>query len=408
MKCRHCIKPLNLSFLDLGSAPPSNAYLTQESLNTSETYYPLRLLVCEYCWLVQTDDYAGRESLFNDNYAYFSSCSTSWLTHAQSYVNSMINRFCLNAQSRVVEVASNDGYLLQFVQAAGIPNYGIEPTSSIAQVARDKGLEIIDHFFGVDLADELVKEGKQADLMVANNVLAHVPDINDFVAGFSRLLKPQGVATFEFPHLLNMVYENQFDTAYHEHYSYLSLTSVNKIFYKNGLTIFDVEQISTHGGSLRVYAQRTDIGNQPVSEKVGEKLKEEANAGTESSKFYEGFQIKAENIKDNLLAFLLEAKRDGKKVGAYSAAAKGNTVLNYAGVKPDLLPFVCDAAQSKQGKYLPGSHIPIFPPEYLEKQKPDFVLILAWNLRHELMHQLDYIRAWGGKFVFAVPKLEII
>lgn len=408
MKCRHCYNSLNLSFLDLGFAPPSNAYLTQENLNTPETYYPLRILVCEFCWLVQTDDYAGRELLFNNNYAYFSSCSTSWLSHAKDYVSNMISRFGLNTQSRVVEVAANDGYLLQFVQAAGIPNYGIEPTSSTAQAARDKGIEIIDKFFGVDLADELAKAGKQADLIAANNVLAHVPDINDFVAGFVRLLKPKGVATFEFPHLLNMVRENQFDTAYHEHYSYLSLTTIEKIFSKKGLSIFDVEKISTHGGSLRVYAQRADMGVQPVSAAVRELLIEESTAGIETSKFYEGFQTKANNVKDNLLTFLLEAKQRGKKVSAYSAAAKGNTVLNYAGIKPDLLPFVCDAAKSKQGKYMPGCHIPIFPQEYLEKQKPDFVLILAWNLRHELMHQLDYIKTWGGKFVFAVPKLEIV
>ena len=408
MKCRHCNTPLTLPFLDLGSAPPSNSYLTEEKLNAPEVHFPLRLLVCENCWLVQTDDYTGRELLFDEDYAYFSSCSTSWLTHAKCYVKTMIERFVLNHKSQVVEIAANDGYLLQFFQQAGIPHYGIEPTASTAQAARNKGIEIVESFFGIDLANDLAQSGKQADLIAANNVLAHVPDINGFVMGFSKLLKSNGVATFEFPHLLNMIRENQFDTAYHEHYSYLSLTAVEQIFHKNGLSIFDVEQIPTHGGSLRIYAQLTATGNHPVSPAVEELLKKELSVGIKDHDFYTGFQDKAEKVKNELLTFLIEAKRNNKTVGAYGAAAKGNTLLNYAGIKQDLLPFVCDAAGSKQGKYMPGSHIPIFSPSYLEAQKPDFILILPWNLRHELIKQLDYVKSWNGKFVLAVPGLEII
>jgi SAM-dependent methyltransferase len=408
VKCRHCGSQLDLSFLELGSAPPSNAYLALEKLNTPETWYPLRLLVCQSCWLVQTEDYAGREALFSDDYAYFSSYSTSWLAHAKRYVENMTTRFDLDTYSRVVEVAANDGYLLQYLHAVGIPNYGIEPTASTAAAARDKGIEIIEHFFGIELAKELAVTGKQADLIAANNVLAHVPDINDFVAGFARLLKPQGVATFEFPHLLNMVRENQFDTAYHEHYSYLSLTAVEQIFDSNGLNIFDVEQLPTHGGSLRVYAQRTDTGKQEAGKAVTKLLSEETAAGIKSAEFYQSFQSRAEQVKDDLLAFLIDAKRNGLKVGAYGAAAKGNTLLNFAGVRSDLLPYVVDLNPAKEGQYMPGSRIPIVTEQHLKEDQPDYILILPWNLRKEIMAQLNYIKDWGGRFVLAVPKLEII
>lgn len=407
MKCRHCGAELRLPFLDLGSAPPSNAYLTEAALHGPETWYPLRLLVCESCWLVQTEDHAGREQLFDADYAYFSSYSSSWLAHAKAYVQAMRERFQLGAQSNVVEVAANDGYLLQYVKQAGIPCYGIEPTTSTAVAARKLGIEIVERFFGVALARELVAAGRSADLTAANNVLAHVPDINDFVGGFAVLLKAQGVATFEFPHLLRMVQECQFDTAYHEHYSYLSLTAVQRIFAANGLKVFDVEELTTHGGSLRVYAQRADSGQHAPAPAVEALLARERAAGISSPGFYAGFQREAERIKRELLEFLLQAKQAGRKVGAYGAAAKGNTLMNFAGVRPDLLPYVVDLNPAKQGKYMPGSRIPIVSEAHLRQDRPDEVLILPWNLRTEITAQLGYIREWGGRFVTAVPSLRV-
>lgn len=407
MKCRHCGEELHLPFLDLGSAPPSNAYLTEAGLRTPEIWFPLRLLACQACWLVQTEDYAGREALFTDDYAYFSSFSTSWLAHAERYVREMIGRFGLNAASQVVEIAANDGYLLQYAQTAGMPCYGVEPTASTAAAARAKGIEIVQSFFGIGLAEELAGKGRQADLIVANNVLAHVPDINDFVAGFTRLLKPKGVATFEFPHLLRMVRENQFDTAYHEHYSYLSLTTVERIFAASGLAVFDVEELPTHGGSLRVFAQRRDSGEHVVSSALEALRKAEEDAGVKDAVFYSGFQAKAEHLKNDFVAFLVEARRQGLKLGAYGAAAKGNTLLNFAGVRPDLLPYVVDKNPAKQGKFMPGSRIPIVDEGYLLANKPDLLVILPWNLRGEVMAQLAYARAWGARFVTAVPALTI-
>ena len=407
MKCRHCAADLSLPFLDLGSAPPSNAYLTPAALNSPETWYPLRVMVCTQCWLVQTEDHAGREDLFGDNYAYFSSFSSSWLAHAQQYVQTMVARLGLHRENCVVEIAANDGYLLQYVQNAGIPCYGVEPTASTAAAARAKNIPIVEQFFGVTLACELRAQGKQADLMVANNVLAHVPDINDFVAGFAALLKSGGVATFEFPHLLAMVQGCQFDTAYHEHYSYLSLTAVQRIFAANGLAVFDVENLTTHGGSLRVFAQRADTGSRDVEAVVAEVLSQEHTAGMKQASFYQGFQAQAVRIKLALLDFLLQARRDGLTVAAYGAAAKGNTLLNFAGVRPDLLAYVVDKNPAKQGQFMPGSRIPIVEESHLKDQRPDRVLILPWNLRTEVMAQLDYIGEWGGRFVTAVPHLEV-
>ena len=407
MKCRHCGTLLHLHFLDLGSAPPSNAYLSAQALQGPEVWYPLRLLVCTQCWLVQTEDHAGREQLFDADYAYFSSYSSSWLAHARQYVGSMRERFALDARSCVVEVAANDGYLLQYVREAGVPCYGIEPTASTAAAARGLGIEIVESFFGVALARELASAGRQADLMAANNVLAHVPDINDFVAGFATLLKPQGVATFEFPHLLRMVQECQFDTAYHEHYSYLSLTSVQRIFAANGLQVFDVQEWPTHGGSLRVLAQRTDTGRQIVDPAVAALLAREQAAGVTTPAFYAGFQAEALRIKHELLGFLLQARREGRRVAAYGAAAKGNTLLNFAGVRPDLLPYVVDLNPAKQGKFLPGSRIPVVPESVLRDDRPAQVILLPWNLRAELAEQLQYVRQWGGQLVVAVPRLQI-
>ena len=407
MKCRHCGSELTLPFIDLGTAPPSNAYLTEADLSAPEKWYPLRVLVCTECWLVQTEDYAHRAELFSDDYAYFSSFSTTWLQHAEQYVLSAAQRFSLGKDSLVVEVASNDGYLLQYVKNCGIPCLGIEPTTSTAKAARDRGFDVVEEFFGIELARRLAAEGKQADLMVANNVLAHVPDINDFVAGFAMLLKPEGVATFEFPHLLKLIQENQFDTIYHEHFSYLSFTAVNHIFTANGLGVFDVEEHPTHGGSLRVYAQRGESGQQAHSARVDELLQREAQAGMLGAGYYTCFQANADRVKNDFLAFLLEARRQGKRVAAYGAAAKGNTLMNYAGIRPDLISFVVDRNPAKQGKYTPGSRIPILDEQRLQQQKPDYVIILPWNLQEEVTRQLAYIRAWGGQFVSAVPQLRI-
>ena len=408
MRCRHCAAELSRTFLDLGSAPPSNAYLTPAALRAPEVWYPLRLLVCEACWLVQTEDHAGREALFTDDYAYFSSFSTSWLAHAKAYVDTMRERFGLNASSLVSEIASNDGYLLQYVQQAGIPCYGVEPTASTARAALDRGLDVVERFFGVELARELVSQGRQVDLVAGNNVLAHVPGINDFLAGIALLLKAQGVATFEFPHLLRMLRENQFDTAYHEHYSYLSLTAVKHVVEANGLAVFDVEEHPTHGGSLRVFAQRSGIGERAVTDSVAALLEREQQAGMTTAEGYADFQARTDRVKDDFLAFLIEARRAGKVVAAYGAAAKGNTLMNYAGVRPDLLAFVVDRNPAKQHKFMPGSRIPIVDEKHLRAARPDYVVLLPWNLKNELTQQLEYVRAWGARFVTAVPRLEIL
>jgi len=408
MNCRHCHSPLQLSLVDLGSAPPSNSYLTTEKLRAPEKWYPLRVLVCEKCWLVQTEDFADAHELFDADYAYFSGFSSTWLVHARNYVTAMIERFSLGPTSHVVEIAANDGYLLQYVKELGIPCTGVEPTASTAAAARAKGIDIVEEFFGVLLAEKMRKHGKQADLMVANNVLAHVPDINDFVAGFTSLLKPHGVATFEFPHLVKLMAENQFDTIYHEHFSYLSLTAVDRIFAENGLGIFDVEELQTHGGSLRVFAQRLDTGIRVVAKRVSELLARETAAGLRSSAGYAGFQSRAEKVKDEFISFLLAAKRAGKKVAAYGAAAKGNTLMNFAGIRPDLISSVADRNPSKQGKWMPGSRIPIVDEHYLASLQPDYVVILPWNLKLEIISQLDHLKATGTKFVTAVPSLEVL
>jgi len=408
MKCRHCGIELTHTFIDLGSSPPSNAYLTQQTMKEPEKWFPLKVMVCSHCWLVQTEDFVGAGEMFSEEYAYFSSFSSSWLSHAKNYVEKMTKRFNLNDESLVVEIAANDGYLLQYVKEKGIPCYGVEPTHSTAQAAWKKGIEILEAFFGEAKAEELAGQGRQADLIAANNVLAHVPEINDFVKGFSTLLNSNGVATFEFPHLLNLVELNQFDTIYHEHYSYLSLTAVREIFRKNGLTLFDVEEMPTHGGSLRLYAQRSDTGQYPIGASVAALQKKEDQSGMRTLAFYQGFQKKAERIKVDLLSFLLEAKQKGEKVVAYGAAAKGNTMMNYVGIRPDLIRYVVDKNPAKQGKYMPGSRIPILDETHLLADNPDYVLILPWNLKKEVMDQLVYIHNKGGRFVTAVPALEIL
>ncbi|XLX38855.1 methyltransferase domain-containing protein [Ectopseudomonas mendocina] len=407
MNCRGCGAHLHLPLIDLGTAPPSNAYVSVEQLNQAEQWVPLRVLVCDSCWLVQTEDYRAADSLFDADYAYFSSYSSSWLAHAERYVAQMVERFGLNAQSRVVEIAANDGYLLQYVAGHGIPCLGIEPTASTARAAREKGLEIRELFFGEAVGRELAGEGWSADLMAANNVLAHVPDINDFLKGFAVLLKPAGVATFEFPHLLRLMAEHQFDTLYHEHYSYLSLTAVQVLCVRNGLAVFDVEELPTHGGSLRVFVQRA-AGERQVSAAVGELLAREEASGVKTAAYYASLASAAERIKHELLRFLLKAKADGKKVVGYGAAAKGNTLLNYAGVRGDLLAWVADANPHKQGKFLPGSRIPIVEPARIAEEKPDYVLVLPWNLLDEVMVQQAQVCKWGGCFVVVVPTLRVL
>jgi SAM-dependent methyltransferase len=398
--CRHCGSPLSQEVIDLGHQPPSNAYLTAEQLLGPEITYPLKVYVCSSCWLVQLPAHAAAEELFTADYAYFSSTSTSWCAHAERFVTAASERLGLGTESMVVELASNDGYLLQYVQQRGIPCLGIEPTRATAEAARAKGIETIERFFGVALAEEL----EPADLVVANNVLAHVPDINDFVAGIARLLKPAGRASIEFPHLLRLLAGNQFDTIYHEHYSYLSLRVVQRIAATAGLSVVDVEELPTHGGSLRVWLAHQ--GAAEPSAAVAAVLAAEAaaagGAGLESSQAYADFQQRAEAAKHGLLEFLLSAKRQGKQVLGYGAAAKGNTLLNYAGVKPDLLAAVADRAPSKQGKWLPGNHIPVISPEQLAARKPDALLVLPWNLIGELRQQLP-----GQELVTAIPKLQV-
>jgi hypothetical protein len=407
MNCRHCRAPLEHVFLDLGFAPPSNAYLSVADLNKPELYFPLKLFVCEQCWLVQTEDYAVADQLFNRDYAYFSSVSQSWLDHAARYVGMITDRLGLNENSQVIEIASNDGYLLRNFVAAKIPCLGIEPTDSTAAAAEKLGIPVMREFFGKKLAECLVAEGRHADLIIGNNVYAHVPDINDFTAGIKAALKPDGTITLEFPHLMRLIEHTQFDTVYHEHFSYLSLQTVCRIFKQAGLRIYDVEELPTHGGSLRIYGCHAEKSISATSA-VDAVLAAEARKGLRDLDTYHAFQFKADRVKDDFLGFLIEKKRLGKKVAAYGAAAKGNTLLNYAGIKPDLLPYVCDAAVSKQAKFMPGSHIPILSPDVLIDQHPDYLVILPWNIVSEVTNQNAKLAEQGTKFVTAIPKLAII
>jgi SAM-dependent methyltransferase len=407
MNCRHCGEALSHIFLDLGTAPPSNAYLSADDLKKPELYYPLRVLLCNSCWLVQTEDFARPDQLFASDYAYFSSTSPGFLRHAASYSRKMTDLLHLNKNSFVLEIASNDGYLLKNFVASGIPCLGIEPTASTATAAEKQGIPVIRRFFDAALAQSLASEGKMADLIAANNVYAHVPDINDFTRGLKKLLKPSGCITLEFPHLMQLIRCGQFDTVYHEHFSYLSLHAVNRIFRSCGLRIRDVEALPVHGGSLRVYGCHED-DPVPDSEAVASMLALEEKEGLLDLSIYTGFQQRADHIKNELLSFLTEQRKKGKKLAAYGAAAKGNTLLNYAGVRPDLLPFVCDAAPSKQGKFLPGSRIPILAPAALRAEPPDYLLILPWNIAGEIMEENRWLAERGTRFVKAVPELEVI
>jgi SAM-dependent methyltransferase len=407
MKCRHCLELLEHTFLDLNFAPPSNAYLNADDLNRPEKYYPLKVKVCHHCWLVQTEDYAAANELFNSEYAYFSSTSISWLHHAAKYSQTVIEQLRLNKKSFVIEIASNDGYLLKNFVDAKIPCLGIEPTASTADAAINLGIPVLQDFFGQALGENLAKEGKKANLIIANNVYAHVPDINDFTLGLKAVLKPGGTITLEFPHLMQLINRSQFDTIYHEHFSYLSLNTVDRIFKLTGLRVWHVEQIDTHGGSLRVYGcHAKDL--RTTTPEVAALIAKEADQGLQKLSTYIDFQDRANQIKNDLISFLIKQKLVGKKVAAYGAAAKGNTLLNYAGIKPDLIDFVCDASLAKQGKYMPGSHIPILPPKAILNSRPDFVIILPWNIADEVMNQNSFVKDWGGKFLIAIPELRII
>jgi len=406
MNCRHCDSALSLCFLDLGKAPPSNAYLSAEDLDKPEKKYPLRVLVCTSCWLVQTEDFVGAEELFRPDYAYFSSTSSSWLAHAKRYCEMIVPKLGLSADSLVVEVASNDGYLLKNFVAAEIPCLGIEPTGSTAAAAEKLGIPVKREFFTEELGKRISANGQKADLIIGNNVYAHVPDINDFTLGLKAILKPSGTITLEFPHLLRLIEFNQFDTVYHEHFSYLSLHAVERIFTAVGLKVYDVEELPTHGGSLRVYGCHAE-GARKVTQAVLRLLEKEERGGLLRLETYNGFQARAKRVRDDFLAFLREQKRAGKKVAAYGAAAKGNTLLNFAGVKPDLLPFVCDAAPSKQNKNLPGSHIPIRHPDALAAATPDYVVILPWNIADEVIAPHGALTAKGTRFVTFIPEMRI-
>ena len=406
MKCRFCKTDLIDLFLDLGSTPPSNAFLTTADLNAPELYFPLRLFTCSNCYLVQVDEVQKHDALFSGDYVYFSSYSRTWLAHAENYVQLAVDRLGLNQHSLVMEVASNDGYLLQYVKARGIPCIGVEPTASTAAAARERGIESVERFFGEDFAQEFVANRCPADLVIGNNVLAHVPDINDFVAGLAAVLAPEGVVSVEFPHLLQLIAQRQFDTVYHEHFSYFSFHTAQRIFAAQGLRIWDVDELPTHGGSLRLWACRNDATHRKTPA-VAALLAKETEAGMWGMDYYRGFQPLADAIKNDFLRFLLDCQRAGKRAIGYGAAAKGNTLLNYAGVKPDLLAYVVDASPHKQGRYLPGSHIPVVSEERIRESRPDFVVILPWNLRQEITEQLGYIRDWDGKFVTAIPNLAV-
>ncbi len=398
MKCRNCQSELEHLFVDLGFAPPSNAYLNSESNLAPELCYPLRVYVCHNCWLVQTEDYTSAEDLFNNDYAYFSSISKSWLDHAGCYCKMITDRLNLTHESMVLEIASNDGYLLRNFVRAGIKCLGIEPTASTAEVAEKQGIPVRREFFSEELGGVLAEEGMRADLICGNNVYAHVPDINCFTKGLERALKNDGTINLEFPHLLRLLEYVQFDTIYHEHFSYLSLTAVDSIFKQNGLRIYDVEELPTHGGSLRIYGCKENSAHleRPA---VAEILQQEEEFGITTLNIYKDFQKKADKVKDGLLLFLLEQKRAGKSVVGYGAAAKGNTLINYAGIGPDLLEYVCDASESKQGKFLPGSHIPIYAPEKLNETQPDWVVIFPWNIAKEVSEFQAHIKEWGGIFI---------
>ena len=408
MRCRHCNNKLSFEFIDLVSSPPSNEFLTKRQLLETEIFYPLKLFVCEKCYLVQIDEYKKSIEIFHDNYLYFSSFSKIWLEHSKRYTEMVKERFGIDENSFVVEIGSNDGYLLQYFHYAGIPCLGIEPSSNTAKIAIAKGINVIEEYFNEFLAKKLEAQNLKADLLIGNNVLAHQPNLNDFVKGLKVCLKPNGVISLELPHLMQLIDNNQFDTIYHEHYSYLSVLTVRTVLEAFGLEMFDVEQIETHGGSLRIYAKHKEDKSKEISNNVEKLIKLERSKKMDTIEYYKHFQKKANKVKYDFLKFLIDQKLAGKKVAAYGAAAKGNTLLNYCGVEKDLVKFVVDISPYKQGRFLPGSHIPIVTEDEIKEYKPDFVVILPWNIKNEIIEQLRYVREWGAKFVIAIPNLEIL
>lgn len=407
LTCRFCSTELKHTFVDLGMSPIANDMLTKEKLNSMEPFFPLHVYVCEKCFLVQLPEHQSPDAIFNSEYTYFSSYSESWLRHAKKYVDMMTDRFSFDENSLVVELASNDGYLLQYFKEKNVPVLGIEPAGNAAQVAIDKGIPSLVKFFGINTATELVNEGKKADLILGNNVLAHVPDINDFVGGIKHLLKPDGVVTVEYPHLMSLMEKNQFDTIYHEHFSYLSLSVVDEIFQHHGLKLFDVQQLASHGGSVRVFACHAENNNLAPTSNLKEMLKEEQENGFRNLTHYLDYREKVNLTKRKLLDFLIQQKENGKTIVGYGAPAKGNTLLNYCGVRTDFLDYTVDLSPHKQNKFLPGTHIPVYAPEKILETKPDFILILPWNLRKEISEQMKQVRDWGCKFVVTMPSLEI-
>lgn len=407
MKCRFCSSDnLNL-FIDLGMSPPSNSFLTIEQLNSPEVYFPLKLWICKDCFLVQIDEYKNAREIFNNDYAYFSSYSTTWLKHSKNYVDMISKRLDLNSESLAIEIASNDGYLLQYFKEKSIPCLGIEPTANTAKVAKEKGINTLTEYFTEGQAKQVAIDYGKADLILGNNVFAHVPDINDFVKGLKELLKTSGTITLEFPHLLTLIENNQYDTIYHEHFWYFSVYALQNVFKKHRLAIYDIEELSTHGGSLRLYLKHAENKFLPVLNTVQNILDKEIKYGIDKFDYYQAFVKRVSNNKLDILEFLIRQKKDGKIIAAYGAAAKGNTFLNYCGIKNDLVDFVVDASPIKQNKLLPGSHIPVVSEEVLKLEKPDYVLIFPWNIKEEILNQIRYIKDWGGKFVVAIPNLEI-
>lgn len=405
-KCRFSGQPLHQTFIDLGMSPLANAYLKAEQLNNVEKFYPLHAYVSEDTLLVQLEQFETPDHIFSD-YAYFSSYSVSWLKHAKAYTEMMVEKFGFNHHNQIIEIASNDGYLLQYFLEKGIRVLGIEPAANIAKIAQEKGIPSINKFFGVETAKELVIQGKLADLLIGNNVLAHVPDLNDFIAGMKIILKPNGILTMEFPHILQLIQQNQFDTIYHEHFSYFSFLSIEKIFAAHNLQLFDVEELSTHGGSLRIYAKHDNADNHSISERVSHLKAKEIAAGLHQIKTYITFTEKVKETKRKLLNFILTAKAEGKSIAGYGAPAKGNTLLNYCGIGKDFIDYTVDCSPYKQGLFLPGTHIPIFEPDRIRETKPDYVLILPWNLKEEIMGQMAFIGEWGGQFVVPIPEVKI-
>jgi hypothetical protein len=407
IECRFCGNTLRHTFVDLGMSPPSNAYRRPEDLQGMEPFYPLHVYVCETCFLVQLPQFQTPEQIFDD-YAYFSSYSDSWLKHAKAYTERMTNLFGFGTKSQIIEIASNDGYLLQYFKEKGIPVLGMEPAKNVARVANEAGIPTLAEFFGTESAARLVREGTRADLLVGNNVLAHVPDLNDFVGGMKIILKEDGVITMEFPHLLRLMEDNEFDTIYHEHFSYFSFTTVEKVFAEHGLVLFDVEELPTHGGSLRIYARHTEDRFKLLNDRVLELRNREINAGFTDLGTYLSFGEKVKQTKRHILEFLLKVKQEGKSIAGYGAPAKGNTLFNYCGIRTDFIEYTVDRSPHKQGQYLPGTHIPIYPPEKIKETKPDYVVILPWNLKEEIMEQMAFIREWGGRFVVLIPEPEFV